>query len=143
MGQMQISDAGYRALIGREGRVYKAYQDIRGIWTIGIGHTGPEVHEGLVWTDQQIDEAFKKDTAWAAAEVNRMVTVPMTKNQFDALSSFTYNIGKTGFDHSSALLAFNTAVMTAANDLLKWEQPPSLKGRRESERAQFLTPDPS
>jgi len=32
-------------------------------WTIGVGHTGPEVHEGLVWTDEQIGKALDEDIA--------------------------------------------------------------------------------
>jgi len=30
-------------------------------WTIGVGHTGPEVHEGLEWTDAQVDAAYASD----------------------------------------------------------------------------------
>lgn len=51
-------------LIGFEGREHHAYPDpLTGgePWTIGVGHTGPEVHEGLVWTDAQIDAAFEAD----------------------------------------------------------------------------------
>ncbi len=135
---MKISQAGIDAIVQREGSRTEAYPDSRGIWTIGVGHTGPEVHRGLVWTPAQVDAALSSDLGWAETEVNRMVTVPLTQNQFDALVSFTFNIGKSGFDHSSALRDFNFGVMKAANDLLMWEQPPVLKGRRESERLQFL-----
>src|SRR5689334_6888086 len=38
-----------------------AYKDTGGVWTIGRGHTGPEVHEGLVWTPEQSALAFSKD----------------------------------------------------------------------------------
>lgn len=138
---MNLSSAGIAALEGREGVELRAYPDTRGIPTIGVGHTGPEVHLGLVWTQAQVDAAFEADVAWAEAEVNRCVTVPITQNQFDAFVSFTFNIGKTGFDHSSALRDFNSGVIKAANDLLMWETPPVLKGRREGERAQFLTKD--
>lgn len=138
---MKLSPAGIQALEQREGVRLSAYQDTRGIWTIGVGHTGPEVHEGLTWTQEEVDAAFSKDIAWAEDEVNRCVMVPMAQNQFDALVSFTFNVGKTGFDHSSALRDFNHGVILAANDLLKWEQPAVLKGRRESERAQFLKKD--
>jgi lysozyme len=47
-----------------EGRRHQAYPDpLTGgdPWTIGIGHTGPDVHEGTVWTDQQIDAVFMAD----------------------------------------------------------------------------------
>jgi lysozyme len=55
-------------LEGFEGRECEAYPDpLTGAepWTIGIGHTGPEVCEGLVWTDAQIDAAFTSDVAEA------------------------------------------------------------------------------
>lgn len=51
-------------LIHFEGKRNEAYPDplTRGDpWTIGIGHTGPEVHEGLIWTDDQVDEALDAD----------------------------------------------------------------------------------
>lgn len=44
-----------------EGRRTDAYADTLGKWTIGIGHTGPEVHEGLQWSDQQVDGQFLTD----------------------------------------------------------------------------------
>lgn len=44
-----------------EGLRLTAYQDTGGIWTIGFGHVGPEVHEGLVWTLQQAVDAFNED----------------------------------------------------------------------------------
>lgn len=49
---------------GFEGRRHEAYPDpLTGgaPWTIGVGHTGPEVHEGLVWSDAEIDAAFDID----------------------------------------------------------------------------------
>ena len=54
-----------------EGRRSEAYQCTMGVWTIGIGHTGPEVHEGLVWTDEQIDAAFDADVAEDEADLDQ------------------------------------------------------------------------
>lgn len=51
-------------LVGDEGKRYVAYADpLTGAepWTIGIGHTGPEVHPGLVWNDDQVDYAYQLD----------------------------------------------------------------------------------
>ena len=54
-----------RAMLDRdEGSRYKAYPDpLTGgaPWTIGKGHTGPEVHQGLVWDDAQIEFAYQLD----------------------------------------------------------------------------------
>jgi lysozyme len=44
-----------------EGLRLEAYQDSGGVWTIGWGHTGPEVHAGLVWTREQCVEALQSD----------------------------------------------------------------------------------
>lgn len=55
-------------LEGFEGRRNAAYPDpLTGgdPWTIGIGHTGPEVHEHLVWSDELIDKTFADDVAKA------------------------------------------------------------------------------
>jgi len=62
-------------------------------WTIGWGHTGPEVHKGLVWTQQQADAQFLVDVAKFERGVERLVTVPLTQGQFDALVLFAFNVG--------------------------------------------------
>lgn len=66
---MTIDDRLDAILLADEGDKLTAYPDplTKGApWTIGIGHTGPEVHPGLVWTQQQVDFAHQLDkaTAW-------------------------------------------------------------------------------
>jgi lysozyme len=56
-------------LIDEEGRKYNAYLDTLGYPTIGVGHKGPDVHLGMVWTDEQIDAALNADIATKTAEV--------------------------------------------------------------------------
>lgn len=70
-------------------------------WTIGWGHTGPEVVKGLVWTQAQADAAFEKDLLKFEARVARLVKVSLTQGQYDAVVLFDYN---TGALHSSTLL---------------------------------------
>lgn len=70
-------------------------------WTIGWGHTGPEVVKGLVWTQAQADAAFEKDLLKFEARVARLVKVSLTQGQYDALVLFDYN---TGALHSSTML---------------------------------------
>ncbi|MFZ3404615.1 lysozyme [Aeromonas salmonicida] len=62
-------------------------------WTIGWGHTGPEVKPGLVWTQAQADAAFIEDLRRFERDVLSLVKVPLTQGQFDALVSFAYNVG--------------------------------------------------
>ncbi|RAY96058.1 lysozyme [Enterobacter cloacae] len=62
-------------------------------WTIGWGHTGPEVTPGLVWTQEQADIIFLNDLKKFEEGVRSLVTVPLTQGQFDALVSFSYNVG--------------------------------------------------
>lgn len=80
-----------------EGREYKAYKDplsANGLpITIGIGHTGPEVHLGLVWNDRQIDDAFAADIAKFEAMANDAIKVTLNQGQYDALVSILFNVG--------------------------------------------------
>ena len=75
---MKTSSAGLAVLTQREGRRNQAYLDSRGIPTIGVGHTGPEVRLGLAWSDEQVEVALASDVAWAENEVNRCVTASIT-----------------------------------------------------------------
>lgn len=136
---MKTSDDGIKRLILREGRRNKAYQDVKGIWTIGVGHTGPNVYEGLAWTDQQIEDALKDDLKESEDCINKYVTVPLKQNQFDALVSFVFNIGDTRFRISTCLRLLNQGLYKeAANAMLMWNKPKEIIGRRKSEVKQFL-----
>lgn len=85
----------------------KAYLDDAGVWTIGFGHTGDDVHKDSVWTPEQCDVAFDKDTEWAEACVEQHVTVSLNDNQFGALVSFVFNIGEGAFLKSTLLKKLN------------------------------------
>lgn len=70
-----------------------AYQDDGGVWTIGWGHTGSDVHPGLKITQAQADALFDRDIARFERDVTSLLTATVTQNQFDALLSFAYNCG--------------------------------------------------
>jgi lysozyme len=140
---MKTSAAGLEALTQREGVRYHAYQDVRGIWTIGVGHTAmagpPHPYPGLVITPEECQIILARDVGPCENEINALVKVPMTQNQFDALVSLTFNIGIGGFRGSSVLRQLNAKqYVVAADDFLMWDHPPQLIGRRRAERAQFL-----
>ena len=86
-------------------------------WTIGWGHTGPEVVKGLVWTQAQADAAFEKDLLRFEARVARLVKVPLTQGQYDALVLFDYNTGS--LDSSTLLKLLNAGDYAGAQAQFK------------------------
>lgn len=141
---MKTSDQGLMLLMDREGRRHDAYLDSVGVPTIGIGHTGPEVHMGLHWTDEQIAAAFKKDIERFEKSVNDCVHVTLEQFQFDALVSFSFNCGTNALPHggnggpSGILRAVNARDFEmAAKAFDNWHIPPEITSRRNGEREQF------
>lgn len=136
---MKMSSAGLKALMDREGVRLMAYKDTKGIWTIGVGHTGPEVKQGLSWTTEQVMDALQTDVSYAESAVNSGVKVKLTQNQFDALVSFTFNVGAGAFLKSTMLKFINKNDFEgAAQQFNRWVIPPEVTGRRMSEKKQFL-----
>src|ERR1700733_14853971 len=89
---------GMRVLIeGWEGCVLHAYPDPAtggDPWTIGYGHTGPDVHQGQTVTQAQADGLLVNDLHKFETAVEGMVgTAPTSQQQFDALVSFAFNLG--------------------------------------------------
>lgn len=122
----------------------EAYWDTNGkVWTIGWGHTGPEVTQGLAWTQEQADAAQENDIRAAAATVNTQVTVPLTQPEFDALVDFTYNVGCGAFASSTLLNLLNQGdYQGAAEQINRWDHSggqvlAGLLRRREAETAEF------
>ena len=68
-----------------EGLKLEAYRDTGGIWTIGWGHTGPEVHKDLQWKQAQADIALYSDVMHAWEEIREHVE-PCTQGQCDAMT---------------------------------------------------------
>ena len=136
---MELSPAGDSLLGQREGQRNEVYLDTRGIPTVGRGHTGPDVIEGAIWTDEQIAEAFQKDAAWVLASLG-LVTAPLDQNQFDALFSFIFNIGAGAWGSSTLLRMLNEGAPTneCAAQFDRWHIPAEIAARRNGEKAQFL-----
>jgi GH24 family phage-related lysozyme (muramidase) len=110
-----------------EGCVLTAYPDPAtkaDPWTIGVGHTGPEVKRGVVWTQAQADEALDNDLARFDTGVAKLIgTAPTTQAQFDALVSLAFNIG-LGNLGSSTLLRLHKAgsFEVAATQFVRWNK---------------------
>lgn len=106
---MKTSSAGRKFIEQWEGLFLHTYNDGVGVPTIGYGHTTaagpPAVHYGMTITEHQADELLAADLHSVEVDVNRLVKVPLTQNQFDALVSFHFNTG--GLGRSSVLKAVN------------------------------------
>ncbi|HKT55110.1 MAG TPA: lysozyme [Caulobacteraceae bacterium] len=74
-----------------------AYRDVGGVWTIGYGHTGPEVIASLSIDQARADADLWSDLAVAAGRLAGVVQAPvlldLTDNQYAALLSFVFNLG--------------------------------------------------
>ncbi len=93
---MKTSQNGIAVIRYFESCSLKAYPDPAtggAPWTIGWGHTGPEVVPGLVWTQAKADAQLVIDLASREASISKAVTAQITQGQFDALVSFLYNVG--------------------------------------------------
>ncbi len=148
MNDLHMSPSGRRSLELREGKRNYAYPDPAtggDPWTIGYGQTGPGIHPGLYWTDEQCDAALTKALAETyEPPINHLVTVPLAQHEYDALCSFEYNIGVGGFSRSTLLKKLNAGDrLGAADEFMHWVIPAMLVGRRKEERAQFLGDHPA
>ena len=114
-------------------------------WTIGVGHTGPEVKSGMTISQAIADAYLIKDAQHAADTVNQAVTIPLTQGQFDALVSFVFNCGAGNFRKSTLLKKLNAGDTTSASlELLKWTKAAGkemlgLVRRRAAEQSLFLS----
>lgn len=84
----------------------KAYDDSTGVWTIGYGHTAG-VTPGMTITESQAVDYFRTDLKSFERSVNKYVIVPITQNMFDALVSFTFNLGAGTLKRSTLLKKLN------------------------------------
>lgn len=132
------SATGRQALEREEGCVLHAYRDSVGVWTIGYGNTGPDVRPGLVWTQEQADEALTRRLATEFEPAVNTCKVALNQGQYDALILLTYNIGTNGFLGSTLLRKLNAGDFEGASaEFPKWCIPSELLPRRVRERAMF------
>ena len=118
---MRISDKGLAALKQFEALRLTAYQDVKGVWTIGWGHTGG-VKAGDTCTREQAEKWLKQDVATAENAVNSQ-DLKINQNQFDALVCFTYNVGVGNFKSSTLLkkIKTNPDDPTIAAEFARWK----------------------
>lgn len=143
---MKTSDAGIALIKRFEGCMLDAYPDPAtggDPWTIGYGHTGPEVHDGMSISEVEAEALLRKDLARFEACIGACVHVETTQGQFDALVSLAYNVGCWNVQASTLVKLLN-AGNADADQFLRWNKAAGkvmagLTKRREAERELFLS----
>ena len=141
--RMRTSQRGLSLIKSFEGLRLLAYRDAVGVWTIGYGATRG-VKAGMSITNEQAERMLLNDVQRFEPEVERLVTEPLNRNQWDALVSFTYNLGAANLESSTLLRLLNRGDYAgAAEQFPRWNKAggkvlPGLVRRREAERVLFL-----
>ena len=110
-----------------EGCKLKAYPDPGtggAPWTIGWGTTGPDIHQGLIWTQAQADARFEADLARFVKSLSALIQHPATtQHQFDALTCFAYNVGLTNLRGSTLRQRHEAGDFSEAKaEFAKWDK---------------------
>lgn len=145
---LAVSAGGLGFITTHEGRVYRAYPDPALGWkvpTICDGHTGPDVKRGQVATDAMCNAWRSKDAAKAESAIKRCTPVKLYQYEYDALVSFTVNVGVGAYCSSTLAKKLNRGDYAgAAQEFPRWNKSGGrvlngLVNRRAAEQRLFLT----
>lgn len=143
---MRTNAAGIALIKKFEGVRLKAYKCPAGVWTIGFGHTGPDVYAGLEINERVAEQLLIGDLLKFEHGVEELLDgVPASFNQFSAMVSLAYNIGLGAFAKSSVLRHHRQGNLPiAAEAFLLWNKAggavlPGLTRRRMAERGLYLS----
>ena len=145
---MRLSQKGVDFIKSHEALRLKAYQDSKGVWTIGWGHT-KGVKPGDVITRAQAEQFIRDDFAWVERTLNADLVAGrdkplVTQNEFDALCSLVFNIGSQAYLDSTVRRKIKQGdKIGAAHAFGMWiysnhKIAPGLVTRRNAERKMFL-----
>ena len=123
--QSQISPRGRELLTRLEGRRLRAYEDVAGLSTIGVGHllTKDELATGLINAGGEMkpwragisvadsNAILDRDIARFEAAINAGIQCPISQNQFDALACLAFNIGVGAFNKSTLRKRINAGLL--------------------------------
>ncbi|HRC03166.1 MAG TPA: lysozyme [Niabella sp.] len=142
-----MSENGIKHLMQSEGVRLKPYLDTVGIPTIGVGNTFYEDGSRVKMTDHPITEKRAMELfKWVLRQFELTVYTntrdDINQNQFDALVSFTYNVGQQAFKKSTLLRRINARAsdQSIENAFMMWNKPKEIIGRRKREVKLYFTP---
>ena len=158
---MNVSDKAIKMIMHHEGLRLKPYRCPAKLWTIGVGHVlypdqgkmainerdgyqlRPE--DNRVFTQEEVNNILKADLKRFEQGVDRYITTQLTQGMFDALVSFSFNVGLGTLQRSTLRMKLNRGDKDgAAEELLKYCMAggkilKGLQNRRLDEKALFLS----
>lgn len=143
---MKTSQYGIDLIKHFEGCELKAYKCPAGVWTIGYGHT-KGVEPGDEWSEDHANHMLEVELEEYEGYVSKYVTAPLGQNQFDALVSWTYNLGGGNLSASTMLKVLNAGEYEEVpNQMLRWNKAggkvlEGLTRRRQAEADMFCGKD--
>lgn len=126
---MRLGSRGLELIKSFEGFYSKPYLDPIGIPTIGYGATYYPNKKKVTMKDKPLTEKeasdlLKEMMVTYENDVKRLVKRELNQNQFDALVSFTYNLGSANLGKSTLLKKVNAnpCDKTIKDEFLKWNK---------------------
>lgn len=140
---LQVSEDGLRLITDFEGCQLQPYQCSAGVWTSGIGHTAG-VKPAAIITEQQAAKNLLEDIQQTERGIKKCMPVAMPQPVFDAVVSFSFNVGTTAACKSTLAYFINKRQWReACEQLPRWvfvngERNSGLEHRRNAEQTLCL-----
>jgi lysozyme len=139
----KLSKRGLQFIKEAEGLRLESYRCSGNVWTIGYGSTDG-VTQGMKISNVEAENRLKRDVKRFEDAVNSLVNVDLTQSQYDALVSFSFNVGVAAFKNSTMLKLINKGQLDKVpNEFSKWifagkKKVNGLVARRAKEAALFV-----
>ena len=127
---MEISQEGLSLIKKFEGCKLKSYKCAAGVWTIGYGSTNG-IEEGMEISQERADMLLLEDVEIFENAVNELVKVPLEQNQYDALVTWTFNLGPTNLKNSTLLKVLNDKNYEGVPEQIKRWNKATVNGERQ------------
>ena len=122
-GVHDVSQAGLNFIAGYEGYSATTYKDVAGLPTIGYVHLIIFGESFGTLSKNAALQLLRKDASFAVNAVNKYVKVSLNQNQFDALTSLTFNIGAGAFSKSTVLRNVNSGnTLSIDKSFMMWNK---------------------
>lgn len=157
---MKVSKDAIEGIKKDEGVRLRPYRCPALLWTVGVGHVIDPNHirvklnerKGLAIPDgwdrtltmDEVNDILAKDLATFERGVLRLCAEGLTQGRFDALVSFSFNVGLGNLQRSTIRMKHNRGDFDgAAESFMAWtkaggKELPGLVKRRKHERALYL-----